>query len=120
MDSQGFNEIKKKLRLTNQDVSDAMGLRLRTVENWDTGVWKMSLMAEKFLHVLLSVGKNNYNSRLTMEKNSDAAYKKGFVDGLKKVEFDIAEGYFSGYSDGYSAAKDEQKNTETIYIEISG
>lgn len=122
MDSQKFKEIKKKLRLTNQEVSDAMGVRLKTVEMWNMGLWKMPLMAEKFLYVLLSMKRDNedeYNSRLTIKKHSDAAYRKGFAEGLEEAELDVAGGYISGYRAGHSAANDEKKIMEMLYIEIN-
>jgi len=105
MDSQRFNEIKEKLRLTNQEISDTMGVRFDTVIMWDGGLWEMPLMAEKFLYTLLSVKRNN-----------DIIYKEAFIegrhDGREEGMLDIVAGYTHGYSEGYSAAMDEQETWE--------
>jgi len=99
MDNLRFEEIKKKLRLTNQEVADTLGLKLGIIERWAEGVWEIPLWAEKFLYVLFKMKRNNW----------DAAYEKGFTEGIKKVGHDAVSGYFSGYSAGYSAAKEGEK-----------
>jgi len=55
MDSKEFENIKKKLGLNNQGVSDVMGIRLQTVKNWSGGVWLIPNMADKFLRVLKGI-----------------------------------------------------------------
>ena len=102
MDNQKFEEIKKKLRLTNQEVADTLGLKLGIVERWAEGVWEIPLWAEKFLYVLLEMKRNNEVGFSSW----DAAYKKGFEEGLKEVGLDAVAGYTYGYSAGYSAAKE--------------
>ena len=102
MDNQKFEEIKKKLRLTNQGVADTLGLKLGTIERWGEGIWKIPLWAEKFLYVLLEMKRNNEVGFSSW----DTAYEKGFTEGLKEVGDATVAGYTYGYSAGYSAAKE--------------
>jgi len=102
MDNQKFEEIKKKLRLTNRKVADTLGVDLWTVKRWAEGVWEIPFWAEKFLYVLLEMKRNNEVGFSSW----DAAYKKGFDEGLKEVGDATVAGYTYGYSAGYSAAKE--------------
>jgi hypothetical protein len=97
MDNHQFDDIKKKLRLTNQGISDVMGVRLRTVANWAEGVWKMPLVAERFLHTLLSIKRDAE----AMIGTSEATYVVGYKQGIRSGRLDQVEGYTKGYDDGY-------------------
>ena len=55
MDSQRLEEIKKKLRMTNEDLADILGIEMRRLKKWTKGEQEIPLWVEKFLHILLGM-----------------------------------------------------------------
>lgn len=97
MDGKSFENIKKKLRLTDQGVSDVMGISLCTVQNWANDVWLIPIIAERFLYSLLSMR--------DMEAQWMAGYTRGLNAGLREGRPESE--YNIGYKAGYLAAMDK-------------
>ena len=94
MDNKEFENIKKKLQLTNQEVSDILGVRLKTVKNWADGIWEMPLMAEKFLRMVMNNRKPDINCSIA----TTSEYRRGYKEGYS---ISYSMGYSMGYNIGY-------------------
>jgi hypothetical protein len=89
VDKHGFREIQKKLRLTNEGVSETMDVELFTVQNWATGAWPIPKAIAKFLHTLVVLSK---------KEDPLDVYAKGHATGYSR-------GYSKGSNDGFTAGK---------------
>lgn len=98
MDKLAFREIQKKLKLTNEGISEAMDVELFTVQQWASGVWPVPKAMAKFLRAMLSAQRDMtdvYMSGYHRGRNS------GRSIGRKEGH---TEGYDTGYTVGYNAA----------------
>jgi len=55
MDNKRLEDIKKKLRMTNKELADMLGVEMRRLLKWTKGEQEIPLWAEKFLHILLGM-----------------------------------------------------------------
>jgi hypothetical protein len=89
MDNKAFQNIQKKLALTNEGISEAMDVELFTVRQWASGIWPVPRPIAKFLRTLLSMKRNkkamDYNIKGVL-LGYDRGYAKGFDAAIKEIE----------------------------------
>lgn len=79
MDKKAFQNIQKKLGLTNEGVSEALDVELFTVQMWARGTWPVPRPIVKFLRLLLSTQRDSRNGG--SEVGCEHSYAKGFNNG---------------------------------------
>ena len=94
MDKHGFREIQKKLKLTNEGVSEALDVELFTVQNWASGNWPIPDPIVKFLRTLLSTQRDH-------EAIYTEGYNRGYRTGKEDKYLNKVRGYTTGYDEGY-------------------
>ena len=52
MDNKEFQNVQKKLRMTNERSSEVLGVSLFTVQQWASGIWMIPKPIVNFLRVL--------------------------------------------------------------------
>jgi len=87
MDHIAFREITKKLRMTLNEVSEALDVELSFVKMMNEGEWAVPRPIAKLLRTLLLMKRGH------AEKNN-ARYNQGYKDGFNS-------GHGMGYNDGY-------------------
>jgi uncharacterized protein (DUF2132 family) len=103
MDKHGFRETQKKLKLTNEGISETMDVELFTVQQWASGNWPIPKAMVKFLRTLLS-------ARRDMEAVYMSGFHRGRNDGHKRAQLDdFTRGYDEGYREGLDV---EQRSSE--------
>ena len=106
MDKKAFQNIQKKLGLTNEGTAEALDVELFTVQMWVCGTWPVPRPIAKFLHSLLSMKRDNEAIYMAGYKGRNAGLKEGRVEGKDSIaEYarGLAEGYSTGHNDGYGA-----------------
>ena len=77
MDRLAFREIQKKLKLTNEGVSEAIDVELFTVQQWASGMWPVPKAMAKFLRTLLSAQRDMTDVYMS-------GYGKGLSEGRRR------------------------------------
>jgi hypothetical protein len=108
MDKLAFREIQKKLKLTNEGVSEAMDVELFIVQQWASGVWLIPKAMAKFLRTLLSAQRD-------MEAVYMSGYHRGHNTGGEEGRLAVVEDYTTEYDQGHS---DGCCDTEDQYEKI--
>ena len=94
MDKLAFREIQKKLKLTNEGVSEAMDVELFAVQQWAAGTWPVPKAMAKFLRTLLSAKRDMADAHMS-------GYHQGRNNGYKESRPGTIENYTAGYDEGY-------------------
>lgn len=114
MDNKAFQNIQKKLRLTNEGTAEALDTELFVVQQWASGVWPIPRPIAKFLYTLLSIRRDNFHYRMD-------EYRDGYLEGYKvrkkEDESNARWGYtgltkyVDGYADGYTEGQERGRST---------
>ena len=89
MNKHELHDIQRKLGLRIDEVAEALGVELFTVQQWSSGVWPIPRIAAKFLHSLWET-KTILDSaidileaiRIAHDNGYDRGYKRGIQVGL--------------------------------------
>jgi hypothetical protein len=79
MDKHGFMSIQKKLRMTHEQIAEAMDIDLFQVQQWASGIWDIPRSMQKFLRTLLSMERD-------MTEVYVAAYGRGYAAGKNRIQ----------------------------------
>ena len=101
MDKLAFREIQKKLKLTNEGVSEAIDVELFTVQQWGGGVWPVPKAMAKFLRTLLSAQRDMTDVYMSgYNRGRNRGYDEGCLSAIEEYTTGYDEGYRTGYKYG--------------------